>query len=51
LQLPLGPEDEDVVLPSELAELDELELSACAAMAATEASAIAPRIPLFMFCS
>jgi hypothetical protein len=28
LQLLLGPDDEDVVFPSELAELDELELSA-----------------------
>jgi hypothetical protein len=51
LQLPLGPDDEDVVLPSEVAELDELELSACAAMAITEASAIAPRIPLFILSS
>jgi len=47
LQLLFGPDDEDV-FPSELAELDELELSACAAMATTETSAIAQIIPFFM---
>jgi len=40
LQLPLGPDD-DVVLPSEDAALDELELSACAAQATVAASATA----------
>jgi len=30
LQLPFGPDDEDVVLPSDEAALDELLLSACA---------------------
>lgn len=48
LQLLLGLDDDDVVFPSELAELDELELSACAAMATTEANATAQRIPFFM---
>jgi len=41
LQLPLGPDDEDDVLPSEDAALDELELSACAAQATVAASATA----------
>jgi hypothetical protein len=37
----LGPELEDVVLPSEDAEVDELLLSACAAAAAATATATA----------
>ena len=41
LQLPLGPDDEDDVLPSEDAALDELVLSACAAQATVAANATA----------
>jgi hypothetical protein len=44
----LGPELEDVVLPSEDAELDELLLSACAAAAATATATAVQYIRCFM---
>ncbi len=48
LQLALGPDDEEDVLPSEDDALDELELSAWAAMAITLASAAAQNIGFFI---
>lgn len=44
----LGPEFDDALLPSEEAELDELELSACAAATAARATTVAQNAADFM---